>query len=126
MKQVMLLLVLLSVGVSCHKDRSLQEVVFKGRYLGTGCWPVIQVISPSITAFDLDPSALKWAEGDTVYHNAIGADISEQFSTGAAFYFTVDRVKPHGIIPADCISTKYILSVGHIAFTKTALQHSDP
>lgn len=131
MKRFTVLLILLTFWVSsCKKDNSLrnkplQDIVFQGKYLGEGCWSVIQVIKPSLTTIEIDPSATQWIGAlssghDTLYHNTVGAGvIPEMYRNGDTFYFTVSKIDSNLHYLTNCSPTKYVFTIKTISFDES-------
>ncbi len=123
-----LLTFLFLVATSCKKDTSVKGIVFKGKYIGKGCWPVIQVIKPSLSSIGLNAKKAIWPkknfDDDSLYHNAVGAAIPDTFTNGKVFYFTVSKVEspPDKITDANCLRTSYFFDIKNIAFTKNTIQ----
>lgn len=128
MKRFLILLTFLAFAItSCKRDHSLskkdlEKMTFQGKYLGEGCWSVIQVTKPSIREIGLNPSWTQWGKEtnnriDTLYNNAIGAGIiPKKFRNGALFYFTVSKLDSNIIHTADCAAPKYYFGIKTISF----------
>lgn len=125
---VSLILVALAIA-SCKKDHvlsnnSLQDIVFQGKYLGEGCWSVIQVTAPSLKNIGLNAKETQWAQPlssghDTIYQNAVGAGmIPDAYRSGNTFYFTVSKLDSNIIHTMDCIVPRYYLNIKSIFFDK--------
>lgn len=130
MKRFIILLTFLFLSTtSCTKDPSLKGIVFKGKYIGRSCWPVIQVLEPSLSSVGLDPEETIWRQkstsgNDTLYQDALGAQpIPVAFMTGDPFYFTVNKIESHPdiITNGNCLRTKYIVTIKKISFIKSKL-----
>src|SRR5690625_6934223 len=125
----LLLTFLFLIAISCKKDTSLKGIVFKGKYIGKGCWPVIRVIEPSLSSIGLNAKKAIWPKKnfsyDSLYHNAVRAgSIPDTFTNGKVFYLTVSKVEslPDKITNGNCLRTSYFFDIKNIAFTKTTIK----
>lgn len=127
MKRFLILLTFsVLVVTSCKKDHSLrkkalEKMTFQGKYLGEGCWSVIQIIKPSINSTGLDQSGSDWyplsSNHDTVYHDVVGAGlIPETYRNGDTFYFTVSKIDSNLIHVDNCDAPKYYFTIKTISF----------
>ena len=131
MKRTILLFLFLAIAAtSCKKDPSIKNIVFKGKYLGKGCWQVIQVLQPSLSSVGIDRSDTKWVGSlssapsyhDTIYFNAVGAGlVPDTFRNKQPFYFTISAIKSNIIHVMDCSIPKYTFVIKDISFSKAKL-----
>jgi hypothetical protein len=93
----------------CSKDN--QKTVFKAKYIGRGCWDVIQILEP----YDRRFSESSWmGNNDSTYTGAVSVgELSEEYRSGEPFYLTIKSVKlvkniPHRDI---CSLPKYGIEI---------------
>ena len=107
MKLLLTLSVLSILLFSCEKsETNAKPTCFKGRYVGKGCWSVVQLLEePS----DMTIPTARYGE----YEHAFGTgDIPEQYKDGRSFYFTVTGIDSNIIYHTDCIPIKYVVGIG--------------
>jgi hypothetical protein len=110
MKSLLIFLLLSLLFLSCEKSKTnAKQTCFKGRYVGTGCWPVIQLLEPLDGSL---PTAL-YGFHDTLYEHTFGTgEIPEQYKDGRPFYFTVTDIDSNIIYQTYCTPTKYVVVIG--------------
>ncbi len=99
--------------LSCEKPETKRnQTCCKGRYIETGCWPVIQLLD-----HPADVNIPTGRYGD--YEHAFGTgDIPEQYKDGRTFYFTVTSIDSNRIYMTYCLPTRYFIGIG--AFSDSA------
>lgn len=105
MKFLWLLLLLPLLNISCQKDQpNDKQTCYMGRYVGEGCWPVVQVLKP------LDGSIPTGLYGS--YEHSVGTGIlPEKYKDGKPFYFTINQIDSNSIYLTYCIPTKYLIAI---------------
>jgi len=122
------------VVISCQKNntlknKSIQDIVFQGKYLGEGCASVIQVTEPSLKGIGLKPAETRWGmpleNRDTIYDNAVAAGvIPEAYKDGETFYFTVSRIDTVGFILDYCSTPKFSFVIKSISPNKLTIENN--
>jgi len=105
MKPILTMLLFSLIMFSCRKSQlNLQQTCFKGRYVGEGCWPVIQLLEP------VEGSVPTTSYG--IYEHAVGTGLlPEKYKDGKPFYFTVHQIDSNKIYQTYCIPTKYLIDI---------------
>ncbi|MBE7173480.1 MAG: hypothetical protein INR73_23100 [Williamsia sp.] len=90
---------------SCAKDQTgASKSCYKGRYIGSGCWPIVQVLE----SLDADFAKSHWQDRDSVYKNVFGVGyIPEKYKDGRSFYFTIDSVLQNPVHTMNCNTAGY-------------------
>lgn len=116
MKYLPVLVLLTFLVFACKKETGTgQQTCYKGRYVGEGCWPVIQILEP------LDESVPTAQYG--VYDHSIGIGIlPEQFKDGKPFYFTISQVDSNKLYLTYCMPTKYFAVLSNLSFSACELR----
>ena len=109
MKTLLTFLLLSLLTLSCEKDQTNQrETCYKGRYIGEGCWPVIQLLEP------FDGSIPRSQYG--VYEQAVSTEsLPDKYKDGKPFYFTISKVDSNRIYLTYCIPTKYFITISNLS-----------
>jgi hypothetical protein len=105
MKYLTIVLLITFLIYGCQKEgRARHTTCYKGRYVGAGCWSVLQLLEP------LDGSLPTAPYG--VYENTVGTgSLPERFKDGKPFYFTVSQVDSNKIYLTYCMPTKYFITL---------------
>jgi len=111
MNRIAILLLLVSMFLfACDKENSGNEqtnenkTCFKGRYVGEGCWPIIQALEPFDTRFNNS----QWQNRDSVYEHCVGTgSLPEKYKDGRPFYFTVDSLLSDPVHTMHCNTATY-------------------
>lgn len=109
------------LNFGCSKQETdLKKTCFKGKYIGEGCWPVIQIIEPLDSKF----KDSKWLYKDSIYEHAVGTGpLPDKYKDGKAFYFTINSIDSNQITTANCSIPKY--SIGLNSYSDSACQTLD-
>ncbi len=109
------------LNFSCSKqENNLAKTCFKGRYVGEGCWSVIQIIEPLDARFNVS----KWVDRDSIYEHSVGVGpLPDKYKNGAPFYFTISSIDSNQITTAYCSIPKY--SIGLNFYSDSACQTLD-
>ncbi len=95
------------IGFACNKES--HKTVFKAKYIGLGCWDVIQILEPSDERF----RETSWVFNDSTYVGAVSVGrLSDEYKTGMPFYLTIKSVVqdiPHTL---HCSTPKYGIEIG--------------
>lgn len=122
---ILLALAISITSISCSKDKAGTEnnyknICFKGRYIGTGCLEMIQIISP----IDLEYiENSKWTlikpdYSKIEFDHVIGAvGLTQEFKTGNPFYFTITKIDHEPVHTQECSSTKYVADLANLSYT---------
>jgi hypothetical protein len=105
MKPVLIFLLLSVFMFSCKKSRvNTQQTCYKGRYVGEGCWPVIQLLEP---LYESVPTAQYGS-----YKHVVGTGVlPERYKNGTVFYFTIQQIDSNKIYLTYCAPTKYFVTI---------------
>ena len=111
MKKMFIALLLVCILLSaCDKETnnpqtSISNICFKGRYLGKGCWPVIQILEPVF-------KDTRWQNRDSIYKNVAGVGVlPEKYKDGKPFYFKISSIDSNMIYLTYCSPTKYLVVI---------------
>jgi hypothetical protein len=118
MKPLFSVCIICLVLFSCEKQDS-SSPVFKAKYLGKGCWPVIQILEPLDARF----AEQKWYDAvtDSMYSNCVGAgEVPEKYQNGRPFYFTIRTITQDLPYLTYCSPTKYLIGIEIISDTSFA------
>lgn len=102
---------------ACNKES--RDIVFKGKYLANGCWPVIQILDPLDERFK-EP---EWQYLDSSYKYCTGTGLlADRYKNGQPFNFTIKSIREGGSIPVttNCSYPKYIIDIEIISDTSSA------
>jgi hypothetical protein len=117
MKYLPILLLITLFVFACKKETtSRQQTCWKGKYIGEGCWPVIQILDP------VDESVHTAQFG--VYDHTIGTgSLPDRFKDGNPFYFTISKVDSNKIYLTYCLPTKYFVVLNNLSDSACEFQH---
>lgn len=102
------MLVLFCCSCSKKENNSNPSLCFKGKYVGQGCWPVIQILEPLDGRFK-DSS---WGTSTIIYNNTVGVGtLHDRYKDGAPFYFTISKVDSNIVHTANCSVPKYYIVI---------------
>src|SRR4051812_1172129 len=105
MKVLLSIMLLSLLFVACEKDKtSAMQSCYKGRFIGEGCWTVIQLLEPS-------NGSLPTSTYGNYDHTFGTANVPEKYKNGQPFYFTVNKVDSNKIYLTYCLPTKYIFEI---------------
>ena len=83
---------------------------FKAKFVGDGCWPVIQVLNG--TGFMLNSKWQAMAAGSKQYDSTVTVtSLPDRFKDGHTFYFTVSKVDSDIVHVMNCNTPKYVLEI---------------
>lgn len=95
-------------SISCNKEAHENQNCYKGRFVGDGCWAVIEVLE---TQNDNLPTS-QYGE----YEHTFGTmNLPEQYKNGKPFYFRVNVVDSNKIYLTYCIPTKYVAEISELS-----------
>lgn len=98
----------------CSKDN--QKTVFKAKFIGQGCTPVIQILEPLDKKFK-EPA---WVYLDSAYSYCVATGaFPEKYKNGQPFYFTIKAVKETKDLDKleYCTYPKYIVDIENFSDT---------
>jgi hypothetical protein len=110
---------------SCSKDKASTEdeyknVCFKGKYVGTGCWDVVQIISP-IDQENVENSTWSLTKPDNskiTFDHVIGTGgLPQEYKTGDTFYFNIVKIDREPVHTQECSPTKYVAVLANLSNT---------
>jgi hypothetical protein len=86
MKFLVTLTLLLTFLLSCEKSKTnIKQTCFKGRYVGTGCWAVIQLLEP----LDGSLPTAQYGFHDTLYEHTFGTgEIPKQYKGPPILFYS--------------------------------------
>lgn len=94
---------------SCKKtDEDIASICFEGKFIGNGCWSVIQILSPLDERFKNS----KWIGNTIQYNYAVGiGSLPEKYKNGKSFYFTISKIDSNFIYTTNCNIPKYTIDI---------------
>lgn len=103
---IFLVAVVFLIGFACSKES--HKIVFKAKYIGKGCWDVIQILEPSDERF----SESSWITKDSTYTGAVSVgELPEVYKSGQPFYLTIKTIVQDIPHPLHCSTPKYGMEV---------------
>ena len=113
------ILTLIFVCFGCKKNEiNSTATCFKGKYLGQGCWTVIQIVQP------VDGRFVKstWGTVDTMYKYAVGVKgLPDNYKNGKSFYFTISSIDSNLIHTANCTIPQYAIGISTFSDTQCTM-----
>ncbi len=111
MKILFVISILLGFCCSCSKSNdNLSKVCYKGKYVGEGCWPVIQIIKPLDDKFKNST----WGTSTVIYNNAVGVGLlPDKYKDGTPFYFTISKIDSNIVHTDNCTVPKYSIAINN-------------
>ena len=87
---------------------------FKAKYVGDGCWPVIQVQNGK--GFMLNSKWQSMDAGSRQYDSTVTVtSLPEQYKDGHTFYFTISKVDSNIVHVMNCNTPKYVLEISRFS-----------
>lgn len=107
--------------LSCGKDQAgAEKVCYKGRYVGDGCWSIIQVLEP----FNLPVAGTQWQNKDSTYRNVFGTgEIPEKYKDGKPFYFIIDSIAADPFHTMHCNTAGYVAAINSYSDSNCEADH---
>jgi len=103
-RPLLTVLLLAVLVLSCQRSQDTdQQICYYGRYVGQGCWPVIQLLKPV--------EGIPTTQYGNFEHSIGTGLLPEKYMDGKPFYFTINQIDSNKIYPTYCIPTKYILDI---------------
>lgn len=109
MKLLLLTIVLISFISGCNKTQeNIAPTCFKGKYIGNGCWPVIQILEP----IDKKLKESRWETDTMQYDYAVGTGaLPDKYKDSNPFYFTISGIDSNIVHTANCSIPKFTISI---------------
>lgn len=113
------MLILIFVCFGCEKNNTdSSSICFKGKYLGEGCWTVIQIIEPIDARF----TKSTWGTVDTTYKHAVGIrSLPDNYKSGKPFYFTISSIDSNLVHTANCSIPQYTIGINAFSDTQCTI-----
>ena len=116
MKTVLLILaaIVSFISFGCNKDNP--KMVFKAKYIGQDCAPVIQILEPLDEKFKESDYLFRSTECN--YCVAVG-ELPEKYKNEQPFYFTIKQIKETKYFDklTNCGYPKYIIDIQNFSDT---------
>ena len=117
MRTLALVAICIFCAVSCAKQQDeyiatdpVITTCFKGKFVGDGCWPVIQVLNGK--GFMLNSKWQAMTAGARQFDSTVTVtNLPEKYRDGNMFYFTVSRVDSNIVHVMNCNTPKYVLEI---------------
>ncbi len=109
MKLLFVTILVIFFCCSCNKTQDdINLTCFKGKFIGEGCWPVIQIIEPIDERFKNS----RWGTSTTIYDYSVGVGtLPDKYKDGNPFYFTISKIDSNMVHTANCSAPQYYIVI---------------